>query len=58
MAIKSFKTNDSKELTLKILMYLAAIKETDLVPTNIKQVDDPQYLFCYEITVVNQTLKT
>ena len=49
MAVKQFKSNDSRELTLQILVYLASIQKKGLIPTDIKRLDDDRYLYAYEV---------
>ena len=49
MAVKQFKSNNSRELTLQVLAYLASIKKQGLTATNIRSLKDERYLYTYEI---------
>ena len=52
--VKRFNANDSKDLTLRILSYLGFVGKKNYIPTTIKRVDDPEYLYSYEITLTKQ----
>ena len=54
MEVKRFNANDSKDLTLRILSYLNFVGKKDYIPTTIKRVEDPEYLYSYEITLTKQ----
>ena len=54
MEVKRFNANDSKDLTLRILSYLAFVGKKNYIPTKIKRVDDPEHLYSYEITLIKQ----
>ena len=49
MALKQFKSNNSRELTLQVLAYLASIQKQGLMATNIRSLKDERYLYTYEI---------
>lgn len=54
MEVKRFNANDSKELTLSMLLYLDFVGKKNYTPTTIKQVEDPEYLYSYEISLIKQ----
>ena len=54
MEVKRFNANDSKELTLRMLSYLHFVGKKNYIPTKIKRVEDPEYLYSYEITLTKQ----
>ena len=54
MEVKRFNANDSKDLTLRILSYLHFVGKKNYIPTTIKRVEDPEYLYSYEITLTKQ----
>ena len=54
MEVKRFNANDSKDLTLRMLSYLNFVGKKDYIPTTIKRVEDPEYLYSYEITLIKQ----
>ena len=54
MEVKRFNANDSKELTLRMLLYLGFVGKKNYTPTTIKRVEDPEYLYSYEITLIKQ----
>ena len=54
MEVKRFNANDSKDLTLRMLSYLGFMGKKNYIPTTIKRVDDPEYLYSYEITLTKQ----
>lgn len=54
MEVKRFNANDSKDLTLRILSYLGFVGKKNYIPTKIKRVEDPEYLYSYEITLTKQ----
>ena len=54
MEVKRFNANDSKDLTLRILSYLGFVGKKNYIPTTIKRVEDPEYLYSYEITLTKQ----
>lgn len=54
MEVKRFNANDSKDLTLRMLSYLHFVGKKNYIPTTIKRVDDPEYLYSYEITLTKQ----
>ena len=54
MEVKRFNTNDSKDLTLRMLSYLSFAGKKNYIPTTIKRVEDPEYLYSYEITLIKQ----
>ena len=54
MEVKRFNANDSKDLTLRILSYLDFVGKKNYIPTTIKRVEDPEYLYSYEITIIKQ----
>lgn len=54
MEVKRFNANDSKDLTLRMLSYLDFVGKKNYIPTTIKQVEDPEYLYSYEITIIKQ----
>lgn len=49
MAVKQFKSNNSRELTLQVLEYLASIQKQGLMATNIRSLKDECYLYTFEI---------
>ena len=49
MAVKQFKSNNSRELTLQVLAYLASIQKQGLMATSIRSLKDERYLYTYEI---------
>lgn len=49
MALKQFKSNNSRDLTLQVLVYLASIQKQGLMATNIRRLKDDRYLYTYEI---------
>lgn len=55
MEVKRFNANDSKDLTVRMLSYLGLMGEKDYIPTTIKRVEDPEYLYSYEITLTKQS---
>ena len=54
MEVKRFNANDSKDLTLRMLSYLHFVGKKNYIPTTIKRVEDPEYLYSYEITLTKQ----
>lgn len=54
MEVKRFNANDSKDLTLRMLSYLDFVGKKNYIPTTIKRVEDPEYLYSYEITIIKQ----
>ena len=54
MEVKRFNANDSKDLTLRMLSYLGFMGKKNYIPTTIKRVEDPKYLYSYEITLTKQ----
>ena len=54
MEVKRFNANDSKDLTLRMLSYLHFVGKKNYIPTTIKRVEDPEYLYSYEITLIKQ----
>lgn len=54
MEVKRFNANDSKDLTLRMLSYLGFMDKKNYIPTTIKRVEDPEYLYSYEITLTKQ----
>lgn len=54
MEVKRFNANDSKDLTLRMLSYLGFMGKKNYIPTTIKRVEDPEYLYSYEITLIKQ----
>ena len=54
MEVKRFNANDSKDLTLRILSYLDFVGKKNYIPTTIKRVENPEYLYSYEITIIKQ----
>lgn len=54
MEVKRFNANDSKDLTLRMLSYLGFMGRKNYTPTTIKRVEDPEYLYSYEITLIKQ----
>ena len=54
MEVKRFNANDSKDLTLRMLSYLNFVGKKNYIPTTIKRVEDPEYLYSYEITLTKQ----
>ena len=54
MEVKRFNANDSKDLTLRMLSYLHFVGKKNYIPTKIKRVDDPEFLYSYEITLIKQ----
>ena len=54
MEVKRFNANDSKDLTVRILSYLGFVGKKNYIPTTIKRVEDPEYLYSYEITLIKQ----
>ena len=54
MEVKRFNANDSKDLTLRILSYLRFVGKKNYIPTSIKRVEDPEYLYSYEITLIKE----
>ena len=54
MEVKRFNANDSKDLTLRMLSYLHFVGKKNYIPTTIKRVEDPEYLYSYEITLTRQ----
>ena len=49
MVVKKFKSNNSRELTLQVLVYLASIQKQGLMATDIRSLKDERYLYTYEI---------
>ena len=54
MEVKRFNANDSKDLTLRMLSYLGFMGKKNYIPTTIKRVENPEYLYSYEITLIKQ----
>ena len=54
MEVKRFNANDSKDLTLRMLSYLNFVGKKNYIPTTIKRVEDPEYLYSYEVTLTKQ----
>ena len=54
MEVKRFNANDSKDLTLRMLSYLGFMGKKNYIPTTIKRVEDPEYLYSYEITLIKE----
>lgn len=54
MEVKRFNANDSKDLTLRMLSYLGFVGKKNYIPTTIKRVEDPEYLYSYEITLIKE----
>lgn len=58
MEVKRFNANDSKDLTLRMLSYLHFVGKKNYIPTKIQRVEDPEYLYSYEITLIKQETAT
>ena len=58
MEVKRFNANDSKDLTLRILSYLGFMGKKNYIPTTIKRVENPEYLYSYEITLIKEEAAT
>ena len=54
MKVKRFNADDSKDLTLRMLSYLNFVGKKNYIPTTIKRVEDPEYLYSYEITLIKE----
>ena len=54
MEVKRFNANDSKDLTLRMLSYLGFMGKKNYIPTTIKRVENPEYMYSYEITLTKQ----
>ena len=58
MEVKRFNANDSKDLTLRMLSYLGFMGKKNYIPTTIKRVEDPEYMYSYEITLIKEEAAT
>lgn len=49
MKVEIIKANNSRELTLKVLLHIAGMREKGFMLTNIQRVSDKGYLYAYEM---------